>query len=156
MATAARGKTTHLLALRERFPDAPYYYFAEGAAIPAIADAPLLFLDETQRLPRSVHARLFHRCASFAIGTHKDHSSELRRAGLAFESVRLNGLTAERLQAIIDRRIEWARRGPGPVPRVPPGATCALIARFGDDVRSIEMHLYEVFQSMTEVKDVRV
>ncbi len=156
MGGMGRGKTTHMLALREHFPNAPYYYFAEGAPIPAIVEAPLLFLDETQRLPRRVRAQLFRCAASFVIGTHADHSSEFRKAGLRYETVRIQGLSVEHLQAIIDRRIEWARRGPGPVPRVAPAATRALLRRFGDDVRSIEIYLYDIFQSLTEVKDVQV
>jgi hypothetical protein len=151
-----RGKTTHLLALREHFPDAPYYYFAQGAPIPTIADDPLLFLDETQRLPRSLRAQLFRRSASFVIGTHTDHSSEFRRAGLKFESVRIQGLTVEQLQGIIDRRIEWARRGPGPVPRVTLASSRILLRHFGDDVRAIEGFLYDTFQDLKEVRDVEL
>jgi hypothetical protein len=151
-----RGKTTHLLALRQHFPDAPYYYFGVGVPIPAIAEAPLLFLDETQRLPRRLRAQLFHRSASFVIGTHMDHSSEFKRACLGYESVRIQGLTVEHLQAIINRRIEWARRGPGPMPRVTPASTQYLLQRFGDDLRSMEAYLYEVFQDLMEVKDVEL
>lgn len=149
-----RGKTTHMLALREKFPDAPYCRFWEWMPMPRIADAPVLFLDEPERLPRSFRADLFRRTASFVIGTHVDHSWEFRRVGLDYETVHLQGITIERLQTIIDRRIEWARLGPGPVPRVTPAATRKLLGHFGDDVRAIEEYLYYVFQRLTEVRDV--
>ncbi len=148
------GKTTHLLAIRERFPEAPYYYFAERAPIPDIVSAPLLFLDETQRLTILLRSRLFRRNASFVIGTHVDHSWEMRVASMPHETVRLHGLTAERLQAVVERRIESARRGPGPLPRVTASGTRKLVETYGHDVRAIEARLYDVFQALTEVRDV--
>lgn len=48
---AGRSKSTHLRGLHRFFPDIPYLKFPENTRIPKIPHAPVLFLDETQRLP---------------------------------------------------------------------------------------------------------
>lgn len=98
---------------------------------------------------------IFRRPASFVIGSHKNHGREFRKAGLAFDVIKLRGLTVERLRRIIEKRINWARRRDDkPVPSISE-ATCAkLIAKFGDDIRAIEYYLYDVFQNLREVNDV--
>ena len=143
-----RGKTTHLLALREHFPDVPYRHYPEGGPRPHVPSAPLLFLDETQRLSKRTRQRLFRRPASFVIGTHEDHRAELERAGLDHCAVELRGLSPQRLSAILERRIEAARRSSGAVPSFDTQSVQLLIDRFGDDVRSIESYLYEIFQRL--------
>ncbi len=153
MGDRGRGKTTHMLALRAYFPQAPYFHFAEGAAIPEIPEAPLLFLDETQRLPRTLRKRIFASPVSFVIGTHYDHYSELRKAGKDCKTVLLKGLTSDQLDRIIRRRIEWARRGPGPVPVITPQEIERLIDDYKDDVSAILSNLYEKFQAMEEMTD---
>lgn len=154
MGKSGRGKTAHLLALHQYFPQAPYLHFDENAKIPHIPHAPLLFLDETQRLPRSLRKRVFARKESYAIGTHYDHSKELKKAGLEYQSVCLKGLTPTQLEQILRRRIEWARRSPGPVPEISPAKVVQLIEEYDDDVRSILDRLYEEFQNLKEVTNV--
>lgn len=149
-----RGKSTHLHALRAHFPDAPYLYFAEGARPPPIPRAPVLFLDETQRLPWRTRRRVFRRGVTLAIGTHRDHSGELARAGLRFETVRLDGFTPVRVHRIIERRIEWARRAPGPVPWLGLDGVARLSDRFGGDLRAMESHLYDVFQQLDRIGEI--
>ncbi len=157
-----RGKTTHLLLLRARLaPEAPYVHFPEDAPAPPVPEGePILFLDETQRLSRRQRARLFaetlRRGAALAIGTHEDHRAELTRAGLPVESHHVGDCSPGRLEAIIASRIEAARRGPGELPRVGEAAVARLVDRFGDDVRGATFHLYEVFQTLTEIGDVEV
>jgi hypothetical protein len=68
----------------------------------------------------------------------------------------LRGLDVTRLRGIVERRIDWARRAPGPVPEVSDDALRALIRRHGDDVRAIEGTLYEAIQSMKEPGPVPV
>ena len=146
-----RGKSTQLLALHRRFPEAHYLKLQR---IEAPRPAGLLFVDEVE-LVRD-RDRLFRRCRSIALGAHRSHADELRRRYREVETVIVAGLTVGHLRAIVDRRIEWARRGPGPVPRVPDRALAALIARFDDDVRSIESILYSSFQELDEVGNVEV
>jgi hypothetical protein len=147
---SGRGKSTHLAALHAHFPGIPYLRFPENTKPPAIPHAPILFLDETQRLPSRLRRRIFARRASFAIGTHQDHSAELARAGLETVSIRLQGLTPERLGQIVERRLEWARRAPGPLPDVSTAALARLIDQYGDDLASILRRLYEDFQALEE------
>ena len=153
---AGRGKTTHILALHSYFPQAPYIHFLENEKIPEIPLAPLLFLDETQRLPSSLRKRIFSREASFVIGTHIDHSSEYKRTGLEYKSIHLKGITIDRLEMIIQRRIEWARRDFGPVPTFTRSEIARLINLYGDDLNAILARLYEEFQSLEEITDVKI
>ncbi len=148
---SGRGKTTHMLALRNHFPQAPYFHFTEGAAIPKIPEAPLLFLDETQRLPRAMRKQIFSRQASFVIGTHLDHARELKKAGKETITVHVKGITVDQLDRIIRRRIEWARRSPGPVPVVTLPEIEQLIREFHDDLSAILSRLFEKFQAMEEI-----
>ena len=149
-----RGKTTHLLALRQHFPEAPYLHIGEGQR-PRIPRGHPLMIDEIQRLPRWRRRWVFRRSVSLVIGTHEDVSAELLRAGFEVDSIEAGALLdAERLHEILNRRIRWARRAPGPVPRVTLNTAGALIERFGDDVRAIEWHLYEMFQGLEEIKNV--
>jgi hypothetical protein len=148
-----RGKSTHLHALHALHPSAPLTYVGPGER-PRIPAAPVVFVDEVQRLSSRRRARLFRRRASFALGSHQDHGPELERAGLCVTTVRVGGVDAHRLEHILARRIEAARRAPGPVPRIPRDTLEALTRQFGDDLRAIEDHLYGVFQALEEVCDV--
>lgn len=121
------GKTTQLLALRERVPG-------------------LLCLDEAQFLKRIPEA------PALALATHVDLAPKLR--GYTVETIRLEAPTVGRLAEIVARRIESSRRGPGPVPGVRRATLEALLARHGGDVRAIEGELYEAFQRLEAVGDV--
>lgn len=152
-----RGKTSHILAIRAHFPDAPYVHMPEGEPTPRIPHGTPLFLDETQRIPAWRRRLLFRRPVSFVIGTHEDHARELAAAGLRVQTVLpARELTISRLETIVARRIEWARRGPGPVPTVPRRTLELLVARAGDDVRAMEHLLYEAIQRSREVGDVEL
>jgi len=149
-----RGKTTHLLAIRQHFPEAAYVHIGEGER-PRIPRGHPLMIDEIQRLPRWRRRWVFRRPVSLVIGTHEDVSAELLRAGFEVDSIEAAApLDAERLHEILNRRIRWARRAPGSVPHVTLDTARALIERFGDDVRTIEWDLYEQFQGLREIQDV--
>jgi len=153
---SGRGKTTHLLALRARHPDAAYERLHEGehrlrTAPPA---AGVFLLDEAQRLRPADLRRLGARAGLvLAFGTHDDLSPIV---GRPLRTVRVDVVGAARLRAIVDRRIEWARRAPGPVPRISDSALATLVARYGTDVRAIEGALYDAVQRMEEPGDVEV
>lgn len=151
-----RGKSTHLRALREHFPQAPFVRVAERPRGFRMPKAPVVFVDEAQFLSRRQRRRAFRDDASYAVGSHEDLGRVFERAGLGWETVAVGGADTARVARIVERRIEWARRGPGPVPRLAEAAVEALVARHGDDVRAIEDHLYEVFQQLEEVGDVQV
>ncbi len=153
---AGRGKTTHLLALRVHFPHAPYVHLPEDEPLPLIPRAPVLFIDETQRLSPWRRRRLFRQAEILVMGTHEDHSRELRRAGIRYHCFRVGGLSSERLSAIIRQRIEAARRGPGPVPTLGGSSGQALLACYKDDLRAIEHDLYELFQKIDGVGEITI
>jgi len=149
-----RGKTTHLLAILRRFPRAAYVHVGENER-PRIPHGNPLLIDEIQRIPRRRRRRLFRRKVSLALGTHEDHRVELARAGFDVETVEAAAsLDAGQLHEILNRRVEWARRGPGPLPCVAVETAQAMIDRFGDDLRAIERHLYEMFQDLPGIENV--
>ncbi len=149
-----RGKTTHLLAVMRHFPRAAYVHICEGQR-PRIPHGQPLLIDEIQRLPPRRRRRVFRRGVSLAIGTHEDVSRELVRAGYEVDSVSpAEMLDPRRLHQILNRRIQWVRRGPGPVPQVELETAAAMIDRFGDDVRAIELYLYDLFQNLPGIEDV--
>ena len=149
-----RGKTTRLVAVRRHFPDAPYVLIGEGER-PRIPVGHPLFVDEIQRFSSWRRRRLFRRPVSLALGTHEDVSAELARAGFDVETVEVGGSAdAGRLCEIAGRRIEAARRGPGRVPQLGRETAQALIDRFGDDLRTIQARLYDVFQRLEGIEDV--
>ena len=149
-----RGKTTHLLAILRHFPRAAYVHVGENQR-PAIPHGHPLLIDEIQRIPPRRRRRIFRREVSLVLGTHEDVGPELARAGFAVETVEAAaGLDARRLGEICRRRIAWARRGPGPLPQVEPHTAQNLIDRFGDDVRAVESHLYDLFQNLTGIRNV--
>ena len=54
----------------------------------------------------------------------------------------------KRLDEIFRQRIEFARRDSGPLPSVPLATIDKLVDRYGDDIRAIEGHLYDLFQHL--------
>ena len=151
-----RGKTTHLLAIGRHFPDAVYVHVGEGER-PRIPRGHPLLIDEIQRLPPRRRRRVFRRRVSLAIGSHQDVRAELVAAGFDVETVDVGGLVdARRLREILSRRIEAARRRPGPIPQITSPTAHALIDRFGDDLRAIEWHLYDLFQNLPGIQDVEM
>ncbi|HID74650.1 MAG TPA: hypothetical protein EYP56_01485 [Planctomycetaceae bacterium] len=154
MAPPGHGKTTTLLAIMAHFPQGAYLHVEEGRR-PWIPRAEPLAIDEWDRLSRRWRRRVLRRQVALALGTHEDFSQELLCAGYEVETVWLkDAVDADRLWEILNRRIEWARRGPGPVPRVGRGTARALVARFGGNLRAIERLLYEQFQHLGELRDV--
>lgn len=154
---SGRGKSTHLFAIRGHFPDQPYTYVPEDGPVPEIPDTAVQFIDEMQRIPHSSRRAILKRPASFVIGSHKNHRREFEKAGLEHKVIRLRGITCEQLLAILNRRIEWARRSPDlPVPHFTNKAAANLIAAHGDDLWAIEDYLYDVFQELSQAGEVKI
>ena len=142
------GKTTHLLALLSMFSEAKYVYLPEDTRCPTIPDGSPLFIDEAQRLPLWRRFLVFRRNVPLVIGTHRDLSRPLRRAGYRVRTIDVaHGLTTTRLTSILNRRIELARIGPAIVPRIDDVVSGKLLARFGPNVRAMEHFLYERVQA---------
>ena len=150
------GKTTHLLAIQDKFPHAGYVHIPEGERRP-IPDGCPLIVDEAQRLTRLQRFRLFGQRVPLVLGTHEDFERALRRAGRDVETLSVAGrVNPDRLHVLINLRIAWFRRGPGPVPRVSLATAEVLLTRCGSDLRAVEGLLYDRFQEMREVGNVEV
>ncbi|MCA9838796.1 MAG: hypothetical protein KC422_17910 [Trueperaceae bacterium] len=156
MGEMGRGKSSFLLGLRRHFPDAPYYYYPEDGPKPTVAKAPLLFLDEMQRFTPKERKRILQQRASFVISTHKDFKEEYEALGLRHEAICLQGLSKDKLQRILKKRLEAARRSPGPIPYFEDRTLEKLLERFGDDLRSMEDYLYEIFQSLKVIGAIKI
>ena len=153
-----RGKTTHLLAIRASIGRGPYMHIAEGQRVRTLPEAPegaAIFIDELQRLPRSLRRKLLGGKNPLALGTHKDFRRALERAGYEVRTVRpAELLSAARVKSIFDRRIEHARRFEGAVPAIGGDTVADLLRRYGSNVRGMEHEMYERFQELQGVCDV--
>jgi hypothetical protein len=155
LADCGRGKTTHLLALRRHFPDAAYVHVPEGVHRPDLPQSDPLFVDELQRVTRKLRSDLFRRGTGLAIGSHMDHRRQLERAGYEVITIRPDAyLTPHRLDSILSQRIVAARREAGPVPQIGSTKITQLLRQFGTNIRAMEYHLYDLFQTMTQVSEL--
>ena len=144
------GKTTHLLAIRDRIPESVYVHFPEGQKAQIPAGNPIL-IDEAQRMTRWQQWKVFRSDTSLVLGTHRDFTGELTRAGRRVKTVAVHErMSPERLTRIVQHRIEWVRRNPGPVPELSCDTADRLLARFGPDIRRIFFELYGTFQNLQE------
>lgn len=144
----ARNKTTHLLAIRRHFPGAPYIKMIEGQRPPPIPYYPVIFIDWFHAMPRRERTDLLKRPASFGVVSHKNHGREFRKAGLAYDLVRLPFYNLDQMVIQVNRCIEWARRDPAlPVPTVSRNTIARLVDKYGDDATVTEC-LYDIFEEL--------
>ena len=158
MGDGGRGKSTHLIAIHSHFPDRPFIYLAEGERRIRFPSADSLFIDEAQRIPKWRRHLLFRRPCSMALATHDDLSAELTAAGYVVRTVDVDiGHSFDRLHAIFEHRISSVQRDINtPRPHITRAATEALCQRYGSNIRAMESHLYDVFQTMKEIKNAEV
>lgn len=145
------GKTTRLRALGREWPGAVYVRIPPDSRIEVPTGSPLL-VDESQNLGWWRRRRLFAGPSRLVLGTHVDHSRELRRHGRSVTTIAVEDeTTPELLHRLIQRRIEAARRGAGPLPVVELETARKLLAQHGPDVRTILSVLYHRVQSLEGV-----
>jgi hypothetical protein len=148
------GKTTHLLAIRARFPAAGYVHIAEGTRARIPRGRPLL-IDEAQRLTWTQRRWVFRPGVPLALGTHRDFRGALVRAGRRVETIEVGKrMNPERLHGLLNARVSWVRRCDGPLPAIRPETARRLLAQFGPDVRRIQRELYVTFQNMSRIENV--
>jgi len=149
------GKTTHLLAIRERFPGAAYVHIPEGERA-EVPDGNPQMIDEAQRLTWWQQHRVFRSDIPLVLGTHRDFGRQLARAGRRVRTVAVDDrMNPTRLTRILNSRIEWVRRDEGPVPSVRHETAARMLETFGPDVRRIQRELYMTFQDMKDgIRDV--
>ncbi len=146
-----RGKTTRLLKLADRFPEASYTYLAEDQGCPPIPWGRPVLIDEAQRLPLRVRRMLFLSGLPLVLATHRDLSAPLRRFGYQVHTQWIGAdNTPELICQVLNRRIESSRLSGGPIPVVSLELARRLFDRFGTDLRGIEGYLYEQVQSQVD------
>lgn len=149
-----RGKTTHLLALHARFPQAPYIKLHQDDK-PAIPNAPLVFVDSIEHLSFVQRWRLFRRCQQLVFTAHRDLAWQARICGLKVYNYRVS-IELEKLHRALNKRIEYARLSTGVIPKISLDSVVHLQRLYGDDVRSMEAFLYDYFQQMDTLQDVEL
>ena len=149
------GKTTHLLAIASHFSDSSYVHIPEGQRCVIPTDGEPLLIDEAQRLTLHQRWRLLRSSRRLILGTHVDLAQGLSRAGRPVLTLEANRLTdADRVHTILNARIQFVRRAPGPIPSITKATASRLFAQFGSDLRSIEHSLYHDFQQLRDLRDV--
>ncbi len=148
------GKTTHLLAIRSRCPNAAYTHIPEGQRARILRGTPIL-VDEAQRLTFWQRLSTFRSPIPLVLGTHRDFTDELIRAGRKVETIHVDAATtADRLHKIVNARVEEFRRGAGAVPSVSPETAATLLLKFGPDIRGAMHELYTTFQTLRDIRTV--
>jgi hypothetical protein len=158
---AGRGKTTTLLALKHRLEKegktTAYEYISPGQSDFATQPDGLtvFILDEAQRLHRRAMRRLLASAerkqavrSRLIFSSHRDLSPSFRRRNIPLNTCRLGCLTPAFLKQILAQRLGYFCLGEKTKVRFTEESVIALIGRFGSDVRAMERHLYEVFQTL--------
>jgi len=149
------GKTTHLLSLAIHFAGHAYIHIPEDqrVVIPAAGDP--LFIDEAQRLTLFQRLQTFRSNRRLILGTHTDFEKKLCRADRPVMTIAADQFTnASRVHNLLNARIEFARRGPGPIPSITLKTAANLFTQFGSDIRGMEHSMYHAFQQLRDVQDV--
>jgi len=85
------------------------------------------------------------------LGSHTDYSAEFQNYGLNVQTVFVAKLvTPQLIHTILNKRIEASRHQAGKVPQISMLFAVRLYEQFGTDVRGIEHHLYDQFQSYAQ------
>lgn len=107
--------------------------------------------------PWWLRRRIFKGAKPLVLGTHRDFSRQLAQCGRDVWTLQA-GLKTNRkqLDEIIRKRIEFARRETGTVPVVPMTSIDKLLIQHGCDIRAIEGHLYDLFQSLESPSNVEM
>ncbi|VAW70774.1 hypothetical protein MNBD_GAMMA09-1172 [hydrothermal vent metagenome] len=150
-----RGKTTHLLALHNIYPDAEYIKLYAGDK-PEIFLRDILFIDSIENLSKRKRTDLYRNTASIAFTSHTDLSPEIRQAGYQLINIKISVADNMTLKYIFNRRIEYARRTDHSIPVVGMPLIYNLRQRYGDNVRAMEAHLYEIFQNLKGISNVKM
>jgi hypothetical protein len=154
------GKTTHLLALRARFPRSQLVYYPETGRRPPLPQGNPLLVDEAQRMGWNRKRQLLKSTGPVALGTHRDLSRELRRAGFNVWTVDVaQPKQPACLVQILRRRIDASRidaseahGGQDLAQFIDEDFAEKLIVRFGSNTRRIEDYLYDDLQKCVQEK----
>lgn len=141
------GKTTHLEAIRRHFPGAPMLAWSAVEGWPVIPSGDPLFVDDAHELPRGGLRRVVAGRRALILATRVDLGPRLARQRLDVRTLQVAPLvTPRRVRRIVRRRLDWARRTPGPLPSVEDRLTERLLSRHGTDLRALLGELYRHIQ----------
>jgi hypothetical protein len=111
-----------------------------------VSGSPIV-IDEAQRMPQPVRHAIFRRRVPLVLGTHRDLSGPLRRAGYRVFTYAVGPQNdARHVAAVANARLSAARLTAAEVPQLSIEDAQWLVARFGDDLRGIESFLYHQVQ----------
>lgn len=141
------GKTTLLHALRDEFPGASTVAWSQTSGWSCLPAGEPLFVDDGHLLPWRLFRKVVRRRA-LVVATQTDLSRRLGKKGYEVSTIQAAGvLGQEGLRRLVDRRLEWARRSPGSVPRIPDSDLNALAELHGTNLRALIWDLYQVIQT---------
>jgi hypothetical protein len=151
-----RGKTTRLLAIQRHLVvpgSATIYLPPMSWAIPRwwhktlqIAGTPII-IDEAQRMPPPIRFAIFRRREPLVLGTHRDLTGPLRRAGYRVFTYHVGAQNDPyHVAKVANARLCAARLTAAEVPQLSIQDAQWLVTRFGDDLRAIESFLYNQVQ----------
>lgn len=148
-----RGKTTRMLKLRSHLPESSYTYIPEQPPCPPIVLGNPILIDEAQRLSRAARRSVFDSGFSLVLATHKDLGRALRKYGYRVHTEHIGkGNSPELVCQLLNRRIEASRLQGGSIPVLSIADAESLVAKYGNDIRSMENSLYVRFQKFLEVE----
>ena len=106
-----------------------------------------MIVDEAQRLSFWQLRKVLKIGGPLVFGTHNDLTKAIRRAKLEVNTIDVAAdSSTERLEKILNRRIESSRLADGTIPRITSDHALRLQQQFGQNVRAIEHFLYDQFQ----------
>jgi hypothetical protein len=145
-----RGKSTHLLAIEKHLSPVSFVYIPEDGPRPKLPQTRPLIVDEAQRLSLWQRRKLGKFGGPIVIGSHIDHTREFERCKLNVQTVFVAELvTPDRIQLILNKRIESSRLNIGTIPTISGKFALRLHQQFGSDLRGMEHYLYNEFQAHT-------
>lgn len=141
------GKTTLLHAIRDELPQAPSFSWSRASGWPEPPAGDPLFVDDAHLLPRRLFRVLTER-HGLVLATQESLAGRLEKRGFAVSTIPVVELLGrESVRRLVDRRLEWARRGPGPLPRIDDDHLDVLLGRHGTNIRALIWDLYRLIQT---------
>ncbi|VAW67624.1 hypothetical protein MNBD_GAMMA08-3034 [hydrothermal vent metagenome] len=155
LADHGRGKTTYLFSLHKEYSSAPYIKIQVGDK-PRFSPCAIRFVDSVENMTKKSRIDLYKKSDSLAFTTHADLSKELIKHGFTVITKKISTADESTLMKIFSRRIRYAQRSEGEVPRINLQAIKKLQRIYKDDVRAMESHLYEKIQKLKGIENVEV
>ena len=151
-----RGKTTHLLYLKQHFPDSPLIQLKKGSIINwdeyFAHNHRVFFIDNIQFLSFFKRLWLYRKVPTLVLSSHHNRNLELQLARRkTINTLVLEGISQGQLETIIRNRIQLASYNRNLQFDLDNDLLDQLIDQYHDDFRGILNHLYKVFQQKNQL-----